>query len=85
MAEQINDGGSAFPKSAFYAPGTVEDGLYNGPDDGMTLRQWYAGLAMQGLIASASPNERSDEYFVNRAARMAYELADMMIAKGKKP
>lgn len=43
----------------------------------MTLRQWYAGLAMQGLLAC-------DEYERGLVPEIAYKLADAMIAEGKK-
>jgi len=36
----------AFPKSAFYHP----DGGLDKPEDGMDMRQYYAGVAMQGLL-----------------------------------
>lgn len=47
MAEkkQIDDGGAAFP-----VVGDLDDCF----SPGMTLRQYYAGLAMQGILASMS-------------------------------
>lgn len=50
--EKIDDGGSAFPTlPPLHPEGGHPDG-YPYPQDGMSLRQWYAGLAMQGLLAS---------------------------------
>ena len=42
MAEKINDGGPAFPEA--YVP----DG--SDPSSGMTLRDYFAAKAMQGLL-----------------------------------
>ena len=63
----INSGGPAFPTS-------------NGgsPDDGMTLRDYFAAKAMQGFIASANhkglyaPPD-------NELASAAFQLADAML------
>ena len=41
--ERVKDGGSAFPHEA-YGMGQASNG--------MTLRQWYAGMAMQGILCS---------------------------------
>jgi hypothetical protein len=43
VSEPINDGGPAFPKT-----GHPHDQI----QDGMSLRQWFAGIAMQGILAS---------------------------------
>ena len=45
--------------------------------DGMTLRQWYAGLAMRGWAADGGVD-------VEAGARWAFKLADAMIAEGSK-
>lgn len=43
-----NDGGPAFPLNNFtYPNGQTEIGF-----NGMTLRDWFAGQALQGLLAS---------------------------------
>jgi hypothetical protein len=68
-----DQGGSAFPRPA------SEDALAN---EGMTLRQWYAGMALQGFLtcgdhfiaADAANNPR-------KAAAWAFELADAMLAE----
>jgi len=43
----------------------------------MTLRQWYAGLAMQAIVG------REDFEFEDWAWENAYDMADEMLAKGK--
>jgi hypothetical protein len=61
MSDEINDGGSAFPAMA--------PGGYCTP--GMSLRDWFAGQALQGLLAA-----RND---CHNSAHDAYLLADMML------
>lgn len=41
----------------------------------MTLRDWFAGLAMQGRLANSDRFEGSAE----REAKEAYEFADAML------
>ena len=64
------DGGPAFPLSLEAAKGYV--------GGGMSLRQWYAGMALQGMIASRMTGDK------NNIAEWAFEWADAMIAEGKK-
>lgn len=64
----------AFPCAAF-EPDSTGSMLWEG---GMTLRQWYAGLAMQALISL--PNSCLTE---NSLAESALLYADALIAKGK--
>lgn len=77
MSERINDGGPAFPQTDLsnygIGPGTSPDGaryeVY-----GMSLRDWFAGQALAGLLAHASGEAPEC------APKMAYELADAMLA-----
>jgi len=55
-----DDGGFAFPQGAF---------------DGMTMRQWYAGLAMNGWMAHYKDAEPAD------IATFAFGIADALIAE----
>lgn len=75
MSTPINDGGPAFPIS--------EHGLqgYNG----MSLRDWFAGLAMQAIIAKhpAEVVAGSMNEIDAPTAKGAYEYADAMIAERK--
>jgi len=41
-----------YAKAAFYHP----DGGIDPPQEGMTIRQYYAGLAMQGLLVNYIEN-----------------------------
>ena len=48
---------------------------------GMSLRDWFAGMALQGLLASQQPDwTASDEGSTYRA----YKLADIMLAEREK-
>lgn len=71
MSAEINDGGPAFPMS-YHPEGNSAD------HQGMTLRDWFAGMALAGLLAN--PHVGGD---VGAAARGAYMHADAMIAARK--
>jgi len=49
-------------------------------DSGMTLRDWFAGLAMQGMYA-----EDAEHYKFAQVAAAAYATADAMLAERSKP
>ena len=71
----INDGGPAFPNPS----GDDRD------NNGMTLRDWFAGQALVGWIASTRDPEAS-EWDGTWWARKAYETADAMLkAREAKP
>lgn len=81
-----NDGGPAFPRAG--STGTweqhqslCESGFANTKQDGMSLRAYFAGQAMQGICASSPGNEWTDE----RIAKDAVALADALIAELNKP
>ncbi len=59
-----NDGGAAFPAEIT-------------GDPGMSLRDWFAGMALQGIMAHGTNNVK---YPAADAIR-AFELADAMIAR----
>ena len=46
---EIDSGGPAFPVS----PKKVEAGLVYMACDGLSKREWFAGMALQGLLANA--------------------------------
>lgn len=93
-ATPIHDGGPAFPvPSVCNANGDVQYGT-----DGMNLRQWYAGQALNGIL-SQSPGslfghrniwkaylnntDTEDEWF-SETARVACKIADALISELKK-
>lgn len=53
-------------------------GSTEGPYDGMTLRQHYAGLAMQGILASGNAQAFQNS---SAAATWSVEFADALIAE----
>ena len=71
----IEYGGPAFP-----AP----YGVTHVTTQGMTLHQWYAGLAMQGLLANSNCDHcpLDNDSFADIAVD-AHLLADKMIAVGR--
>lgn len=70
-----SDGGPAFPMIGWKSP----DGMLAMPNEpGMSLRDWFAGQAMKGLIAHPS-----SEGSVTIVAQWAYDYADAMLAVRK--
>lgn len=61
---KTDTGGPAFP-----TPGTA----YTSPTNGMTLRDYFAAKAMQGLLAS------NVEAPIERFAEKSYAMADAML------
>lgn len=69
-------GGPAFPRASY----RHIDG-FDKAQDGMTLRDYFASKAMQGLIADGhtmfeSPRFQGD---MTAVAQFAYEMADVML------
>lgn len=67
-----SDGGPAFP---------CEDGSLQPPSTGMSLRDWMAGMALQGLLGNAPHDERAKDYSPSILANVAYRVADAMIVQ----
>lgn len=67
----INDGGPAFP--------VVSEIM--GHCSGMSLRDYFAAKALEGMLANQHPYQASDEHMF---ARDAYTLADAMLAARQK-
>lgn len=49
---------------------------------GITKREWFAGMIIQGLIASSNDNLFAVDG--SHIAKLAYQLADNMIQEGKR-
>jgi hypothetical protein len=63
---------------------------YPYPENGMTLRDWFAGRAISGLLAEPQPEDGEPELGLGRdyaanAARAAYRIADAMLSERAKP
>ncbi len=65
MSSPISDGGPAFP---------VADTIHWDGHNGMTLRDYFAGQALAGLLADSNASSRS------LYAKDAYDLADALLA-----
>jgi hypothetical protein len=87
---KINDGGPAFPRPSDPCPCIGDTG-----HSGMSLRDWFAGQALAGMIApmiAADPvaiqRAADTDGFVGRfpdyVANRAYEQADAMLAARSK-
>ena len=77
-----DDGGSAFPRAPFEFT-DISSGLRWSEKEqrGMTLRQWYAGLAMQGILASG---QAVQDGTTKGYATLAVQQADVLIEELKK-
>jgi len=72
----MNDGGPAFPRASTHSE---RDGLIDCAENGMTLRDWFAGQAL-----AASPiTDCSPDYLEQRANR-CWRYADAMIQEREK-
>jgi hypothetical protein len=83
---KTNDGGPAYPCDwKDFQPLTGEQ-VVREQFPGMSLRDWFAGMALQGML-SANPAmmpEVSDKNVDAVLAREAYASADAMIAERNK-
>jgi hypothetical protein len=66
----INDGGPAFPTPDVYPPnGQIQFGSF-----GMTLRDYFAAAALQGMLSDPDRGGAGSEF-----AQAAYSCADAML------
>ncbi len=70
----IRDGGPAFPRPLGEGGGEWNDG-----QEGMSLRDYFAGHALAGLVGGLVRAKADD------LAEQAYELADALLAHRDKP
>lgn len=68
----INDGGPAYPCHTNPLPGK----LANAPQ-GMSLRDWFAGQALNGYLSQACDESFTAKMYV----RLSYLTADAMLAE----
>jgi len=69
--EKIDEGGPAFPINS-----------YHESQRGLTKREWFAGMAMQGIFHCIKLNGRNDE--PKAIAEMSVKMADALIDELKK-
>jgi hypothetical protein len=70
MIELIKNGGAAFPNVEYMA------------EEGMSLRDYFAAKALQGMLAYPGCESRGSHHNNNTpegVAEMAYEYADAMV------
>jgi|688.fasta_scaffold232506_2 hypothetical protein len=71
----INDGGQAFPAG----------NPTHGGHEGMTLRDWFAGQALAGMISGLDAKSEGSQA-IKPIAEAAYDFADAMLkAREVKP
>lgn len=71
-------GGPAFP---FACQGqTTAPEIYYG----MTLRDWFAGMALQGIYGGRSGTLQTERDMLRLDAEVAYDVADAMLAARQK-
>lgn len=87
MAE-INDGGPAFatPHTGSFDNGDAHDTrIFYGGNDGMSLRDWFAGQALSGLLQVCTQDTLADgPTYGQHISKNAYDLADTMLAERAK-
>lgn len=67
---------------------TTADGSNHVLENGLTIRQYYAGLAMHGLLANTivnNPNEKHKMITTKNLAKSALSYTDALINELNKP
>lgn len=97
---KINDGGPVFPSGERFsidAKGRRDDRMAMPLHDGMSLRDWFAGQALAGILAVTVDQETESgqyahgplcspglEHDRNLVAKDAFAIADAMLAERAK-
>jgi len=85
MKSSINDGGPAFPVPSFTFTNPDGKSCTAVGTNGMTLRDYFAAKAMQGLIAAPRNITEIDlDAWSRTVAPFAYLAADAMLAERAK-
>lgn len=80
MSAPIDDGGPAFPVTCSNDGIPLAISYPSEQVSGMTLRDWFAGQALAGYLASWNDGAYSNSH---HAAKAAYAYADAMVAARK--
>lgn len=76
----INDGGAAFPRSL-----AIFHDEYSPGQPGMSLRDHFAGLALQALLSREDTGFKPSDAVIGEGfASLAYAVADAMLAERTK-
>ena len=81
MDNTKQDGGPAFPRTGVGNAGHSYDVP---PQDGMSIRDWFAGQALAGIHAALQASNWPQEAWHRDAAACAYMAADAMLAEREK-
>jgi hypothetical protein len=91
----IDDGGPAFPftpNEQTILPNGTWNQTYEPGESGMSLRDWFAGMALQGIVGSTvyvtaivTAEDADPPKILQSFAANAYDIADAMIAERNKP
>ena len=85
----MKDGGPAFPV-LYWSYQNPDGPLRAMAEGGMSLRQWYAGMALQGFCSTvilSHPEDMAPQdkpYTPDEIAELCFEYADAMIAQRDK-
>lgn len=84
MSDKKHDGGPAFPDPARGHESNIGNQTPMLQPEGMSLRQWYAGMAL-ATLSGIVPNIPGDEFVpdktAERLADFAFRLADAMLER----
>jgi hypothetical protein len=75
MDTPINDGGPAFSRTGY----ECANGDWVAPQDGMTLRDWFAGQALAGFAANPRMIDSRSPATLEIVSEWSFEAADAMI------
>ena len=78
MSSPINDGGPAFPN---FKTDPFSSKVEICPQGGMTLRDWFAGQALAGMLINYTTQKFG--FCELTCAKGAYEFADAMLSARK--
>lgn len=70
-------GGQAFPRQQWEYDG--QNNVLQYQEDGMTLRDYFAAKAMQGIAANSAMLDNVTDSSVEWVAKGAYKMADAML------
>lgn len=86
IVSEIKDGGPAFPEAYFENdPGGIGQGILYYP--GLTKREWFAGMALKGLLSNRDYIVQVGKVYDAPTAVIAeqsFEMADAMLKEGEK-
>ena len=79
------DGGPAFQKlSIRHVDGRPREEDQMSVTEGMSLRQWYAGMALQGMCVMYATSLPASQWDLKQLSQDCFSIADAMIAEGEK-